>query len=99
MSDPVNPLTASPVVDRALPHFSGGTSLSHLCVYNWETPDGLHGGSPHLHTLSTEAYFITAGRGEVHTISAAGPAQDSLVPGALLWFSPGTVHRLATWRG
>ncbi len=93
------PAGAGPVVDRALPHFPGGTSLSHLCVYDWDTPDGLHGGSPHLHTLSTEAYVITAGRGEVHTISAAGPAQDALEPGSLLWFTPGTVHRLVNHGG
>ncbi|GAA1153663.1 cupin domain-containing protein [Nesterenkonia sandarakina] len=79
---------------RSLPRFPGGTSLSHLCVYDWETSDGLHGGSPHLHTLSTEAYVVTSGRGEVHTISAAGPAVDELTAGSLLWFTPGTVHRL-----
>lgn len=93
-----HPADRAPVT-RALPHFPGGTSLSHLCVYDWQTPDGLHGGSPHLHTLSTEAYVITAGRGEVHTISAAGPAQDALEPGSLLWFTPGTVHRLVNHDG
>lgn len=82
------------IVDRALPGFPGGTSVSHLCVYDWEAPDGLHGGSPHLHTVSTEAYVVTAGRGEVHTITAEGPSQDALQPGSLLWFTPGTVHRL-----
>ncbi|MGJ9426819.1 cupin domain-containing protein [Nesterenkonia halotolerans] len=86
-------MTHSPV-QRALPRFPGGTSLSHLCVYDWETPDGLHGGSPHLHTVSTEAYVVTAGRGEVHTISAEGPARDELAAGSLLWFTPGTIHRL-----
>ncbi|WP_235928554.1 cupin domain-containing protein, partial [Nesterenkonia haasae] len=86
-------------VDRALPQFPGGTSLSHLCVYDWDTPDGMHGGSPHLHTLSTEAYVITAGQGEVHTISAEGPARDPLGPGSLLWFTPGTVHRLINHGG
>lgn len=79
---------------RSLPDFPGGTAVSHLCVYDWETADGLHGGSPHLHTVSTEAYVVTAGRGEVHTISAEGPARDALAPGALLWFTPGTIHRL-----
>lgn len=85
---------AQPPPPRALPRFPGGTSLSHLCVYDWETADGLHGGSPHLHTLSIEAYVVTSGRGEVHTISAAGPARDDLAAGSLLWFTPGTVHRL-----
>lgn len=79
---------------RSLPRFPGGTSLSHLCVYDWETSDGMHGGSPHLHTLSTEAYVVTSGRGEVHTISSAGAARDELAAGSLLWFTPGTVHRL-----
>ncbi|MBE1514894.1 cupin domain-containing protein [Nesterenkonia halotolerans] len=78
----------------ALPRFPGGTSLSHLCVYDWETHDGLHGGSPHLHTVSTEAYVVTAGRGAVHTISSVGSAVDELAAGSLLWFTPGTVHRL-----
>lgn len=86
-------------VDRALPGFPGGTSVSHLCVYDWETPDGLHGGSPHLHTVSTEAYVVTAGRGEVHTLTAEGSAQDPLQPGSLLWFTPGTVHRLVNHGG
>ncbi|WP_022872949.1 cupin domain-containing protein [Nesterenkonia alba] len=79
---------------NSLPRFPGGTSVSHLCVYDWETPDGLHGGSPHLHTLSTEAYVVTAGQGAVQTISSEGPAEDTLQPGSLLWFTPGTIHRL-----
>lgn len=83
---------ASPA--RSLPRFPGGTSVSDLCVYDWDTVDGLHGGTPHLHTLSTEAYVVTAGRGEVHTLSGDGAAQDPLEKGSLLWFTPGTVHRL-----
>lgn len=86
--------SATNPVERSLPRFPGGTSVSALCVYDWETPDGLHGGSPHLHTLSTEAYVVTGGRGEVHTLSSAGAAQDTLEAGSLLWFTPGTVHRL-----
>ncbi|WP_300344411.1 cupin domain-containing protein [Nesterenkonia sp.] len=86
-------------VSRALPGFPGGTSVSHLCVYDWEAADGFHGGSPHLHTLSTEAYVVTAGEGEVHTVSSDGPARDELKPGSLLWFTPGTVHRLVNHSG
>lgn len=88
-----------PPVDRALPGFPGGTSVSHLCVYDWDAADGFHGGSPHLHTLSTEAYVVTAGRGEVHTISATGSAHHELAQGSLLWFTPGTVHRLVNHGG
>ncbi|MDZ5076891.1 cupin domain-containing protein [Nesterenkonia sp. HG001] len=84
---------------RSLPDFPGGTSVSDLCVYDWDTPDGLHGGTPHLHTLSTEAYVVTAGRGEVHTLSSAGAARDDLEKGSLLWFTPGTVHRLVNHAG
>ncbi|GAA3065671.1 MULTISPECIES: cupin domain-containing protein [Actinomycetes] len=84
---------------RSLPRFPGGTSVSDLCVYDWDTPDGLHGGTPHLHTVSTEAYVVTAGRGEVHTLSADGAAQDALEKGSLLWFTPGTVHRLVNHAG
>lgn len=79
---------------RSLPQFPGGTSVSSLCVYDWEAADGFHGGSPHLHTVSTEAYVVTGGRGEVHTISSEGISRDPLEKGSLLWFTPGTVHRL-----
>ncbi|MCG5221033.1 cupin domain-containing protein [Streptosporangium sp. KLBMP 9127] len=81
------------------PLFPGGTSISDLAVYDWECADGVHGGTPHLHTVSTEAYVVTAGRGEVHTLSAAGFARDRLEAGAVLWFSPGTIHRLVNEDG
>ncbi|MGW4967619.1 cupin domain-containing protein [Nonomuraea sp. NPDC004186] len=81
------------------PLFPGGTSISDLAVYDWECADGVHGGTPHLHTVSTEAYVVTAGRGEVHTLSAAGFARDRLQAGTVLWFSPGTIHRLVNEDG
>ncbi|MCK2220334.1 cupin domain-containing protein [Actinomadura sp. ATCC 31491] len=81
------------------PLFPGATSVSDLQVYDWACPDGGHGGTPHLHTVSTEAYVVTGGRGEVHTLSAAGFARDRLEPGSVLWFSPGTVHRLVNEDG
>ncbi|GAA1976293.1 hypothetical protein GCM10009718_10610 [Isoptericola halotolerans] len=41
--------------------FPGGTSVSHLQVYDWPTQDAPQGsGSPHLHTTSTEAYVTLA---------------------------------------
>jgi mannose-6-phosphate isomerase-like protein (cupin superfamily) len=76
------------------PLFPGSTAVSNLRVYEWETEDGLHGGSPHMHTVSTEAYVVTSGTGEVHTLSSGGAAADRLQSGSVLWFSPGTVHRL-----
>lgn len=76
------------------PLFPGGVAVSGLAVYDWEAVDGLCGGSPHLHTASSEGYVVVAGSGVVHTISAEGPQEHRLVPGEVVWFSPGTVHRL-----
>lgn len=81
------------------PGFPGGTAVSRLRVYDWESADGLCGGSPHLHTVSSEAYVVTAGTGAVHTISMAGIQQHGLAAGSLVWFSPGTVHRLVNTDG
>ncbi|GHD05512.1 cupin domain-containing protein [Zhihengliuella salsuginis] len=89
------PATAS----RSLPGFPGGTSVSRLAVYDWEAADGCAGGTPHLHTLSTEAYVVTGGSGEVHTLGSDGARVDPLEPGSLLWFTPGTVHRLVNHGG
>ncbi|MFC3994412.1 cupin domain-containing protein [Nocardiopsis sediminis] len=81
------------------PRFPGGTSVSDLRVYDSQAPDGLHGGSPHLHTASSEAYIVLGGAGEVHTLTPEGAAADPLAPGDVLWFSPGTVHRLVNGGG
>ncbi|HEY7594716.1 MAG TPA: cupin domain-containing protein [Actinophytocola sp.] len=72
----------------------GGVGVSRLCVYDTVTPDGLPGGTPHIHLCCTEAYVVTGGRGAVQTLSGQGFAEHELSPGALLWFTPGTVHRL-----
>ncbi|WP_454851126.1 cupin domain-containing protein [Promicromonospora soli] len=76
------------------PVFPGGTSVSHLRVYDWPAPDAPGGsGSPHFHTASTEAYVTLAGRGRVQTLSQEGFAEHELVPGRIVWFSPGVIHR------
>ena len=77
-----------------VPGFPGGTAVTGLRVYDWESVDGLCGGSPHLHAVSSEAYLVTGGTGQVHTMSMAGAQEHHLAAGSLLWFSPGTVHRL-----
>jgi len=74
--------------------FPGGTAVSRLLVYDWPTADGKRGGSPHLHTASTEAYVVLAGSGVLETLSGAGYGEQPLHPGTVLWFTPGTVHRL-----
>jgi mannose-6-phosphate isomerase-like protein (cupin superfamily) len=74
--------------------FPGGTSVTRLRVYDWPTVDGVHGGSPHLHTASTEGYVVVGGEGRLETLSGAGYREYRLAPGVVLWFTPGTVHRL-----
>lgn len=74
--------------------FPGGTAVSRIRVYDWPTPDGTWGGSPHLHTTSTEGYIVLAGTGTLETLSGDGYGEHPLAPGTVLWFTPGTVHRL-----
>jgi mannose-6-phosphate isomerase-like protein (cupin superfamily) len=73
--------------------FPGGTSVSLLDVYRDEAPDGICGGSPHMHLVSTECYIVTAGKGALHTIDGSGYRETSLRPGSVVWFTPGTIHR------
>jgi mannose-6-phosphate isomerase-like protein (cupin superfamily) len=80
------------VVDR--PPFPGAIAASHLRVYDTAAPDGLAGGTPHLHTACTEAYWVVAGTGSVQTLNASGPEEVPLEPGTFVWFTPGTIHRL-----
>ena len=77
----------------------GGTSVSHVKVYDTVGPDGLAGGSPHLHTVCTEAYLVITGEGMVQTLSGEGYAETPLVAGTIAWFSPGTIHRLVNLDG
>jgi mannose-6-phosphate isomerase-like protein (cupin superfamily) len=72
----------------------GSVDLSHLTVYDSQGPDGEHGGSPHLHLASSEAYIVLSGAGRVQTLSHHGFLETSLRPLQVVWFSPGTVHRL-----
>ncbi|MEV4777146.1 cupin domain-containing protein [Microbacterium sp. LWH12-1.2] len=73
--------------------FPGGTSVSFLAVYDDKAPDGLRGGSPHVHLASTECYTVTDGRGRLQTIDRHGFRETLLEPGSVVWFTPGTIHR------
>ncbi|GAB3002599.1 cupin domain-containing protein [Amycolatopsis acidiphila] len=75
------------------PLLPGGVGLSRLRVYPWDTADGLHGGSPHLHLTCTECYCVLGGTGELHTLTAEGLRKVSLAAGDAVWFTPGTIHR------
>jgi mannose-6-phosphate isomerase-like protein (cupin superfamily) len=74
--------------------FPGGVGVSGLEVYDWPTADGLCGGSPHVHLACAEAYVVVGGRGSVQTLTRQGFAETPLEPGAVVWFTPGTIHRL-----
>lgn len=76
------------------PPFPGAIAATHLRVYDTASPDGLAGGTPHLHTACTEAYWVVAGHGSVQTLTASGAEEVALEPGAFVWFTPGTIHRL-----
>jgi mannose-6-phosphate isomerase-like protein (cupin superfamily) len=77
------------------PVFPGATSVSELEVYDGVAPDGLAGGTPHLHTVSAEAYLVIGGRGRLQTIDGSGVFEEHpLEPGALVWFDPGVIHRV-----
>jgi mannose-6-phosphate isomerase-like protein (cupin superfamily) len=93
-----DPLVPTPGSRFGVP-LPGGTSVSHVRVYDTLGPDGLAGGSPHLHTTCTEAYLVIAGEGMVQTLSGEGYAETPLVHGTVAWFSPGTVHRLVNLDG
>lgn len=88
----------TPEVEYGVP-LPGGTSVSHVRVYDTIGPDGLAGGSPHLHTVCTEAYLVIAGEGMVQTLSGEGYAETPLTAGTIAWFSPGTIHRLVNLDG
>ena len=76
------------------PPFPGAIAATHLRVYDTTAPDGLAGGTPHLHTACTEAYWVVAGAGAVQTLTTNGFEEVPLEPGAFVWFTPGTIHRL-----
>lgn len=82
---------ANPPVAEAFP---GATALTLLDVYDWPTPDGLRGGSAHMHLASTEGYVVLSGAGRLQTLGADGYTESALRPWDCLWFTPGTVHRL-----
>jgi mannose-6-phosphate isomerase-like protein (cupin superfamily) len=65
----------------------GGVGVSRLCVYDTT-------GSPHIHLACGEAYVVVGGRGGVQILSSAGCSEHDLEAGTVLWFTPGTVHRL-----
>jgi mannose-6-phosphate isomerase-like protein (cupin superfamily) len=72
----------------------GAIGISHISAYEWPAEDSVCGGSPHMHLTCTEAYVVTAGRGAVQTLTLDGYRETELEPGVIVWFTPGTVHRM-----
>jgi mannose-6-phosphate isomerase-like protein (cupin superfamily) len=89
---------ATPLASPGL-SFPGATAVTMLDVYGWITPDGLRGGSAHVHLASTEGYVVLAGRGRLQTLGTRGYAETELRPGDCLWFTPGIIHRLVNEGG
>lgn len=77
----------------------GGVGISGLTVYDWEAADGLCGGTPHMHLVCSEAYVVIGGEGSVQTLTGSGFADTPLRPGDVVWFTPGTIHRLVNAGG
>ena len=83
----------------AAPPLPGAVGVTHLRVYDTVAPDGVAGGSPHVHFACTEAYVIVGGRGAVQTLSADGYREIGLEVGTIVWFTPGVIHRLVNLDG
>jgi mannose-6-phosphate isomerase-like protein (cupin superfamily) len=72
----------------------GAVGVSHLAVYDSTSPDGVPGGSAHVHLSCTESYVVIGGRGRLQTLSYAGFQEIDLNPLQVVWFTPGVIHRL-----
>ena len=72
----------------------GATLVTRLKVYDTPSIDAQRGGTPHVHLLCSELYFVTLGSGAVEMIDWNGFSKVDLEPHAALLFSPGTLHRL-----
>jgi mannose-6-phosphate isomerase-like protein (cupin superfamily) len=86
----------SPGPSTALP---GGIGVSLLKVYDIEAPDGHVGGTPHAHLACSEGYYVIAGSGTVQTLNPKGYTETPLQAGTVVWFDPGTIHRLVNGGG
>ena len=73
-----------------------GIGLTRLTVYDQRpAPDGKMSGSPHVHAVTDEGYYVMSGSGrvELHDL-ANGFRSVELAPGRYVQFPPGVLHRL-----
>jgi hypothetical protein len=52
-----------------------------------------------MHLVCSEAYVVIGGEGSVQTLTTSGFADTPLRPGDVVWFTPGTIHRLVNAGG
>ncbi|MFF8848344.1 cupin domain-containing protein [Streptomyces sp. NPDC015127] len=78
------------------PQLPAGIGMSRVNVYESAGPDGLRGGTPHMHLICTEMYVGLSGQGTAEFIDSSGYHRYSLGPGDAFVFTPGTVHRLVS---
>jgi mannose-6-phosphate isomerase-like protein (cupin superfamily) len=71
-----------------------GVGLTHMKVYDDVGPDGIIGGAPHLHAVSSEIYFVISGTGSIELLDIDGLSTVELVPNKVVFFRPGVVHRV-----
>jgi mannose-6-phosphate isomerase-like protein (cupin superfamily) len=71
-----------------------GVGLTHVKVYQTPGPDGLVSGGAHIHLVCSEIYFVLKGTGQVELLSADGLETVDLVPNKVVFFRPGTFHRV-----
>lgn len=79
----------------------GGIGLTHLTVYEQRpAPDGANSGSPHVHAITDEAYYVLSGTGraELHDVQH-GFQTVELKPGQYLQFPPCVLHRIISTGG
>jgi mannose-6-phosphate isomerase-like protein (cupin superfamily) len=90
-------VTAAPASAQARAEdLISGIGLTQLTVYDQRpAPDGVMSGSPHVHAVTDEGYYVISGRGavELHDLEN-GFRTVELSPGRYLQFPPGTLHRL-----
>ncbi|MGD1010801.1 MAG: cupin domain-containing protein [Candidatus Aminicenantales bacterium] len=75
-----------------------GIGLTELTVYDQRpAPDGADSGSPHVHAVTDEGYYVMSGSGrvELHDLER-GFRTVELTPGRYLQFPPGALHRLVS---
>jgi mannose-6-phosphate isomerase-like protein (cupin superfamily) len=89
--------TAGPPQSRS-DDLIGGIGLTELTVYDQRpAPDGSMSGSPHVHAVTDEGYYVLSGKGrvELHDLENGFRTVD-LEPGRYVQFPPAVLHRLVS---